>query len=102
MPLVSYVCVAGGVSFAEGGVFFCSPASRSGNFVPGQRRPEPGGNIAKTIGETIYNTVPGYSTAWQQCTRIPSTSVSYSSVPRVVGYLSSNICLWPTRLNEQT
>jgi hypothetical protein len=37
------------------------------------------------------------SSAWQQCTRIPSTSVT-----RPGEYLSPNICLWPSRLNEQT
>jgi hypothetical protein len=98
IPLVSLCLLCQEVSliFAEGGEFFCS-ACRSGNFVPGQRRPEPGGNTAKTIGETIYNTVPGYSSAWQQCTRIPSTSVT-----RLCEYLSPNICLWPACLNEQT
>jgi len=98
MPLVSLCLLYQGMSliFAEGGEFFCS-ACRSGNFVPGQRRPEPGGNTAKTIGETIYNSVPGYSSAWQQCTRIPSTCVTYPGE-----YLSPNICLWPSRLNEQT
>lgn len=90
-----WVCVTA----ADGGELFCCAVRRDGNSVPGQRRPEPGGNIAETIGATIYNAAPGCSAAWQRSTRIPSSFVPFPSLAILLypqAHLSTDICRQPS------